>query len=239
MLKKLLFVMAIATLFVSCNQESNNELATLTVAEFQKVAPEYIDQEIKITGMVNHVCQNSGKRLFIIEGDEDNSIKIVPDENNISSFEADIEGNEYVFTGVVVEDYKIDEAFLAEWEKEIIAHNEEELAKEEEGENKEGEEIEEVAEDVEEVDVIEIVEETETEEVAEEEIEHEHAEETDGHAHVHKDEEGQGDGAGHGDHHLKGMEKVEKYRKMLAESGKDEIIIYMVKCSNFELTEQE
>jgi len=41
-----------------------------------------------------------------------------------------------------------------------------------------------------------------------------------------------GDGGGHGDHHLTGLEKVEKYRKMLSESGKESITIYMVKASS-------
>lgn len=223
MFKNLLFVFAISAFFVSCNQSETKEVANLTIDNFQSQAEKYVNQEITIEGTVNHVCKHSGKRMFIINDNPDVSIKIIPG-NNIPGFDVELEGSEVFIKGLIVEDYKIDMEFLDEWEAEILAEEEEAIA---------DEEIAEVSEGVEEAE--EAIEETEvevTEAVAEEKVAEEH-----NHSDVHLSKEEEGDGAGHGDHHLTGLEKVEKYRKQLSESGKAEIIIYMIKCT--ELTEKE
>ena len=221
MLKKLLFVFAISAFFVSCNQSGTKEVANLTIDNFESLAENYVNQKVAIEGTVNHVCRHSGKRMFIFNDNPDVSIKIVPG-NNIPGFDLELEGSEVIIKGVVVADYKIDKEFLDEWEAEILAEEEEIEAETEEelSEEFEGEEAEKVIE----------------EEVDEEEVIEEAAEGID-HDDVHISQEAEGDGAGHGDHHLTGLEKVEKYRNQLAESDKAEIIIYMIKCT--ELTEKE
>ncbi len=132
MLKKILPFLAIIALFVACNNQTNEQEATddipvISVNDFEAKAAEYAGQEIIIEGMANHVCQHSGKRLFIIEDNEDVTVKIIPDDE-IGSFDAEMEGSNIRVAGTVVEDYVINEEFLAEWEAEIIAMHEKEAA---------------------------------------------------------------------------------------------------------------
>jgi hypothetical protein len=68
---------------------------------------------ICLEGMVVHVCRESGKRLFL--GEE--SFKILA-TNKLPTFKIEWEGSDILAYGFLKED-RIDESYLADWEKEL------------------------------------------------------------------------------------------------------------------------
>ena len=124
MIKKVLGTIAIAGLLISCGNQTQKQ-DTVTETEVQKVSVEqvladmqnFVGKEIAIEGMVNHVCAHGGKRMFIIGENPDAAIKITPNEE-IGVFEKELEGNHVLVTGVLKE-LRIDEAYVANLEKEL------------------------------------------------------------------------------------------------------------------------
>lgn len=158
MIKKVLFLFVIATLIVSCNntqnpsadsdsmeQDINAELVTLAIVDFDNQAGNYVGKEVQLSGLVNHTCKHGGKRMFLIDPETEQTVKIEAGED-ITSFDAELEGSEVIVTGIINE-LIIDEAYLLEWEEEIeeemlqaTEEQEAEIAEgEEEGEQVEGE----------------------------------------------------------------------------------------------------
>ena len=142
MTKNLFILILLAAFFMSCNnlqnksteaetddQEITEELVMLSIADFDASAEKYVGKEIQIKGLVNHTCKHGGKRMFIIDEETENTVKIEAGEN-IPSFDAELEGSVVQVTGIINE-LIIDEAYLIEWEEEI---KEEMAAQEEEGE---------------------------------------------------------------------------------------------------------
>jgi hypothetical protein len=156
MTKNLFILFVLVAFLVSCNntqnkttettdQETAEEIAMLTIKDFDNVAEKYVGKEVQIKGLVNHTCKHGGKRMFIIDEETEQTVKIEAGEN-ISSFDAELEGSVVQVNGIVNE-LIIDEAYLMEWEEELkaeMAENEEavEGETEESHEQAEGEEHE-------------------------------------------------------------------------------------------------
>lgn len=128
-MRKLVFLLSLAVL-VSCNQNSKTttenpvageEVKTVTLSEFFEETDKAADSEIKISGLVDHVCKHGGQRMFIVDA-SDNRLKITTGED-ISEFEVDLEGKDVIVNGVVEEE-RIDNAYLDEWEAEVKGGNE-------------------------------------------------------------------------------------------------------------------
>lgn len=126
MIKRVLGMLAIAGLLFSCgNKTQQKEQETtdknevkVTVEQILEETSSYVDKEIVISGTVNHVCSHGGKRMFIIGNENpDAAIKITPNES-IGVFEKELEGSHVMVTGIVKE-LRIDEAYVANLEKEI------------------------------------------------------------------------------------------------------------------------
>ena len=125
MIKKALGILAIAAILVSCgNKEQKKEEAccdksktTVTVDQVMADITSFVDKDLVIAGTVNHVCSHGGKRMFIMGEDPDVAIKITPNEE-IGSFEKELEGSHVMVTGVLKE-LRIDEAYVADIEKEL------------------------------------------------------------------------------------------------------------------------
>jgi hypothetical protein len=129
-MKKLLFIVAIAVSFASCqstadktensNEEiQSNEVTAVNVAEFDNMAENLVGKSIQLSGTVEHVCQHGGQRMFIVDNESEARIKITPAEE-IAAFNTELIGNELLITGIV-DEQRIDEAYLMEWEEEIKA----------------------------------------------------------------------------------------------------------------------
>lgn len=125
MIKKVLGILAVAGLLISCGNQTQqeeksveNSVTKVTVEQVLADMNSYVDQEIEITGMVNHVCSHGGKRMFIVGHDNpDAAIKITPNEE-IGVFEKELEGS-YVKVNGILKELRIDEAYVANLEKEI------------------------------------------------------------------------------------------------------------------------
>jgi len=121
-------VLALAVvLLASCSGEKTAEQTTeqaaapakeMTIAEFNTNAADYVDQTVVLTGTVDHVCKNSGKRLFIFGATPQERVK-VESGPDISSFDVALEGTDIRVTGKVLE-LRIDDAYLDAWAKEEL-----------------------------------------------------------------------------------------------------------------------
>ncbi len=124
MIKKVLGILAVTTIMFSCgNKEQKKEgassdkgIALVTVDQVMVDIQAYVDKQIQIEGVVNHVCKHGGKRMFIMGEDPDVAIKITPNEE-IGVFEQELVGSSVVVNGVVKE-LRIDEEYVANLENE-------------------------------------------------------------------------------------------------------------------------
>jgi hypothetical protein len=133
MKKGIITLIAIAFLLSACTnsaekKETKNEneevltveeIVPVNVITFEEQAEELVGKKVVITGTVDHVCEHGGQRMFIIETGSDARVKVTPDEQ-VAAFKPDWEGQNIELTGIV-EEQRIDEDYLKEWEEEIMA----------------------------------------------------------------------------------------------------------------------
>jgi fructose-specific component phosphotransferase system IIB-like protein len=154
-MKKLFLVLFAATMFAACNNSQNSATidnpadeqmseapVEITLAEFSDKAEGLVGKQIVFTGIVDHTCKHGGKRMFIVDENSDAHLKVESGEN-ISSFDASLEGSEVKVVGIVNEKI-IDKAYLDEWEadvqKEIESSKNLHMGNHEKGKEGEGEE---------------------------------------------------------------------------------------------------
>jgi hypothetical protein len=138
-MKKYLSIFAIlAVLFYACGSEEDSSTNTdstevsetadvpeLKISEFDSLAGNYVDKEIQIKGVVDHVCRHGGKRLFVVDTDG-NDIHVEGEER----FNDTLMGSEITVTGIVRE-FRIDEAYCMQMEEDNIkSHSEGQTNKE-------------------------------------------------------------------------------------------------------------
>ena len=122
MIRKLLFSIWIMVMILSaCNLnpkgiETGNAI-NLIVSTFDQQAPGIIGQNIKIEGIVLHTCKHSGKRMFIVDGNDSMRVEVTAGKD-IPSFEEMLIGKRLRILGILKEK-KIDQNYLNEWENEI------------------------------------------------------------------------------------------------------------------------
>lgn len=118
-MKKFLSVLA-ATLIVlvmaSCNCNKPTEV---TVANFNTQAKSLVDKEVVITGVANHICSHSGRKLFLAEEGNDKDIVMVFTNPDMKPFDKETIGKTYTVNGIVKITQTIDEDFLNKWEEEV------------------------------------------------------------------------------------------------------------------------
>jgi hypothetical protein len=99
----------------SCKTKNQSEepKAIIKVENVVGEAPSYVDQLVRVDGMVVHVCRESGKRIFLGEG----RFKLLA-SNKVAKFDVALEGSDIEAIGYIRED-RIDGNYLDEWEKEL------------------------------------------------------------------------------------------------------------------------
>jgi len=125
MMKKVWGLSIIALVLFSCgtkqqkeNQETTtDELTAISVDKVLSNTKDYVEKELVVEGLVNHVCSHSGKRMFILGTNPDETLRITPNEK-IGVFEKGLEGNTVRIKGVLKE-LIIDEDYVAQLEKEV------------------------------------------------------------------------------------------------------------------------
>ncbi len=131
--KWFLVVMVLAGFSFSCNnavkEENNDEVKTDSVVanadevvaiDFNKLnsddAFDLDGKMVKISGLVDHVCEHGGKRLMLVGTNPGERIRVEAGEN--PPFKEDIVGTNIEVTGKLVAE-KIDSIYLANWEEEV------------------------------------------------------------------------------------------------------------------------
>lgn len=130
-MKKIAFIFAFALVFTACKKDtqkvSENTLQTedikvetplLAIAEFDTKAGEFVSKEVKVKGIVDHVCKHGGKKLLLVS--DDGNVHVTSD----TRFEEELIGSEIALNGVVVEE-RIDEAYCLQMEEDNMkSHSE-------------------------------------------------------------------------------------------------------------------
>lgn len=104
-MKKLLFLFAVVTLISACNrgQEKSaakaEEVSTVTVSQILADPAALLDKQVSVTGMVTHVCKHGGQKLFIIDTDPEQQVRVNVGEG-IPEFDVALEGSTVTFKGV-------------------------------------------------------------------------------------------------------------------------------------------
>ncbi|MFC2098793.1 hypothetical protein ACFLSP_03500 [Bacteroidota bacterium] len=124
-MNKIISLLFALIILASCGQGGNKtqdasdmEFRPISVSEFVSDAGPFVDEAVKISGTVVHVCRHGGQRLFIIGEEGEDRIRITTGED-IAEFDVALEGETIEVTGIVKE-MIIDETYLAEWEAEIV-----------------------------------------------------------------------------------------------------------------------
>lgn len=120
-MKKLLSALAalvVVLVMASCNCNKPTEV---TVANFKSQAKSLVDKEVVITGVANHICSHSGRKLFLAEEGNDDEIVMVFTNKDMKPFDKETIGKTYTVNGIVKITQTIDEEYLNKWEDEVNA----------------------------------------------------------------------------------------------------------------------
>ena len=129
-MKKYLAFIFIASLTVACseNKEEQTEVAPMEIAvtetpqlnlgTFETEAANYVDSEVLVTGIVDHVCKHSGKKLLLVNDDGD--VHVVSE----TRFDDALIGEEIELKGIVREKRVDESSCLKMEENNIKSHKE-------------------------------------------------------------------------------------------------------------------
>ncbi|WP_372795233.1 hypothetical protein [Lutibacter sp.] len=127
-MKKIAFFLVLILSIVSCKTENKKaeevletktiETPILAIGEFDTKAGNYINKEVTVQGIVDHVCKHGGKKILLVT--DNGSVHITSEER----FDEALMGNEIALTGIVVEE-RIDESTCLQMEEDNIkSHSE-------------------------------------------------------------------------------------------------------------------
>lgn len=125
-MKKIVLIASFLMLFISCadaTKKKDTEVDTkakpqMALADFDAKAGKYLDKEIQVKGIVDHVCKHGGKKLLLVNDDADVHIE------SDTRFDDALIGDEITVNGVVTE-FRVDEAFLLQKEEDNIQNHKE------------------------------------------------------------------------------------------------------------------
>lgn len=110
-------------------KQETGAVEMIDINKFWDVAADNLDKTVQLEGTVVHVCKHGGKRMHIIGEDTEQRL-VVHAAEDMEPFKAEMEGNKVKITGIINET-RIDEAYLVKWEEEIKAAQAEEAEAEE------------------------------------------------------------------------------------------------------------
>lgn len=129
MIKNFVKIIVIAVAFTACagnaekgtseNTEatelnsSEAEVPEIILADFGAKAGDFVDKEVKVAGLVDHVCKQGGKKLFLVSEEAD--LHVEGEER----FDESLSGSSVIVTGYVRE-FRVDEAYCLKMEEDNI-----------------------------------------------------------------------------------------------------------------------
>jgi hypothetical protein len=124
--KKLAFGFLMLAILFACNTgdktgrgENKDQIPEVTLSELMENTEKYVDKSIMVSGIIDHVCRETGKKMFLVDPESEERIKITVGKN-IPTFDVELEGSELRVTGIFQE-LIIDEDYLAKWEEELTS----------------------------------------------------------------------------------------------------------------------
>ena len=141
-MKKFTFILVFFIVFTACKdntmkvedtaqvtEEVKIETPLLAIADFDTKAGDFVSKEIRISGIVDHVCKHGGKKLLLVT--DDGKVHVTSEER----FEETLIGSEIALNGIVVEE-RIDEAYCLKMEEDNIKSHSEGKSSDEQFESK-------------------------------------------------------------------------------------------------------
>lgn len=141
-MKRITLIAVLVTLIISCKTkikkeaiqkttetEQKQEIPQIVLGEFDTKAGDFVDKEIQLKGIVDHVCKHGGKKMLLVTDNGD--AHIVSDER----FDEALKGSEIIVNGIVLEE-RIDEAYLLKMEENNIKSHSEGKSNKEQFENR-------------------------------------------------------------------------------------------------------
>jgi len=138
-MKKNVFLLILIISMVSCKTENKKveiiknpitiETPILAIGDFETKAGEFLNKEVTVQGIVDHVCKHGGKKILLVT--DNGSVHITSEER----FDESLKGNEITLTGVVVEE-RIDESTCLKMEEDNIKSHSEGTSNKEQFESK-------------------------------------------------------------------------------------------------------
>ncbi len=130
-MKKIAFIFVLILVLTACKKDAQNaeitnqetietaaETPLLAISEFDTKAGEFVAKEVKVKGIVDHICKHGGKKLLLVT--DEGKVHVTSD----TRFEEELIGSEIALNGVVAEE-RIDEAYLLKIEEDNIkSHSE-------------------------------------------------------------------------------------------------------------------
>lgn len=126
-MKKVLILVSFLAVMISCadaSKKKDKEVANdvektlIALADFDTTAGDYIDKEVQVKGIVDHVCKHGGKKILLVNDDADVHIE------SETRFDDALMGSEILVNGVVTE-FRVDEAYLLKKEEDHIQSHKE------------------------------------------------------------------------------------------------------------------
>ncbi|MEA3450377.1 MAG: hypothetical protein U9Q83_00575 [Bacteroidota bacterium] len=121
-MKKYFIILSLVFFVFACNnsdndsdQANNDSIPVVQLANFDAEASEYVDKQIKINGIIDHVCKHGGKKLLVVNQEGTADIHV---ESDIR-FNDSLAGSEVTIIGVVTE-FRIDEAYCQKLETDAL-----------------------------------------------------------------------------------------------------------------------
>ncbi len=124
LLSSLVLLFLFSAFNLNASTKNLQKVKKIKLGKFNKEAGNYVNKTIKLEGIVDHVCEHDGKKMFLVDEKSDARVKIVPGEN-MAAFKQDLIGETVEITGVVKE-FRLDEDYLIEMEEKIKADSKEE-----------------------------------------------------------------------------------------------------------------
>jgi len=98
--------------------ETTIEKPVLALADFDVTAAKWVNKEVQVKGIVDHVCKHGGKKLLLVNDNGDVHIE------SETRFDDALIGDEITLTGIVKE-FKVDEAYCLQKEEDHLQNHKE------------------------------------------------------------------------------------------------------------------
>ena len=125
-MKKIVFLATIIAVLISCKTDNKKsdltkqneeivlqETPEIILGEFESKAGDFVNKEVRIQGIVDHVCKHGGKKILLVT--DEGKVHV----NSDVRFDDALMGSEISVAGIVVEE-RIDEGYCLKMEEDNI-----------------------------------------------------------------------------------------------------------------------